>query len=272
MKNISELEPLFPFEAIDVPNSLKASIENHGVLLPFLVSGNRIIDGNKRYFILKELEKKEVRTVDCHGEPFEFHWLTNLFRTWNPVEIAMTFKNLPTEKQRDFCESMHINLSPNIQKAFDLVIDTPEIWPDLKENKISLSILRDLTYTGTNLNFYVSWLRKLNGTVAEKRLVASWIRQCSIRGTLPEKLDCIEFCEAKKILQGLTNPRQQKALERFSKTLSNISLPPDTKLEIDPTFEKPGITVQIRVKRNTLNNLELLKTSLERLFCSNDDL
>ncbi len=183
-----------------------------------------------------------------------------------PVEIALTAAQLPENMLPAFCVSMQLPLSPHLRRAFTLITATPDIWNDLMESRLTLSILRDLAHLEEKMEKFTRLLLPLKATIAEKRLLAGLMKQCARRGKIPDSFDSEDFAEIKESLEKVCQPRRSEALKKFSRTISEIDFPPGTKIEIDPSFEHPGVIVHVCIKRNNLYKLASIEKSLDSLF------
>ncbi len=265
-----DLKPVIPENAVIIHETLAMSVEKFGILNPLLVSEGQVVDGQKRLELALKQNFKEVLVVQTSGLPFILRWQANLNRPWNPVEIALTATNISENVLPEFCASMQMPLSPHLRRSFKFITDTPDLWNDFKENRLSLTILRDLAHLGEEMERFTRLLLSLETTMAEKRVLAGLLKQCSKRGNIPGIFDSDEFDKIRDQLENICQPRRTAAVRKFSQTISEIEFPPGTKVEIDQSFEHPGVVLHVSIKRNHLYKLSSIEKSLDKLFSRMD--
>lgn len=262
----TSLTSLFPEEAIFPPACLENSLNEDGLLLPLLVIGGRVVDGQKRFRLLKGMGAPEIPTIKGMGCPWICYWKANEHRSWNPVEIALVFQSIDSESRGEFLRTVSLSPSPHLAAALEFVALHPELWSDLHSGKLPLSALRDLAHLGIQMPLFAKALIALKGTVAEKRLIANLLRQAAGKGPLPEDLVSDEFSVFKQSLEKISQPRRMMAQERFEAAMKTIHLPPGTSIETDPTFERPGLRLQTNIKRKDIQKLKIVQEEVEKLF------
>lgn len=260
------LKTLIPAGVFVIPENLAESIEKYGILNPLLISENLVIDGQKRLEVALKQNLKEVPVVQVSGLPFILRWQVNMQRPWSPVEIAFTAANIPETILPEFCASMQLPLSPHLSRSFKFITLNPEFWNDLIENRITLQILRDLAHLDEKMNIFSPSLASLKATMAEKRILAGLLRQCAKRGKVPDRFESEEFEIIRDQLESICQPRRTEAMHKYSQTISELEFPAGTKIDIDPSFEHPGVVVHVGIKKNQLYKLAEIGKSLDRLF------
>ncbi|MBF0543849.1 MAG: hypothetical protein HQM08_05435 [Candidatus Riflebacteria bacterium] len=266
MMKIFDLKPLFPEEAVSPDSRLSKSLESYGLIEPIVISERTIVDGNKRVFALINSGKTEVETRQVSGNPFVLHWQTNLKRTWDVPESALTFAKLPEENRREFCESMGISSSPQTSQILKIIAYNKLLWPPLIENPSLITILREIGNLKERVEYYISIMVYINGTIAEKRLISGLLRQCERREILPAKIDEKEASDLIKTLTELVQPRRDSVFKRIVNLFEKHPLPPATTATPDQNLEHPGLEIKTHIKRNELKKLDTIKNSLEKVF------
>ncbi|MBF0410724.1 MAG: ParB N-terminal domain-containing protein [Candidatus Riflebacteria bacterium] len=265
--SISELTPLFPLEAFVCDEKLIESVRQFGLINPIIISSeNKIIDGHKRLAALSTLGQKECCTKTFSGDPYIIHWHTNQFRTWSLPEAALTFLELNPGLQKTFCETTGFSQSPQNSQMMKFIAENRNIWQKLHENPGLASVLKDIANLSDSREYFAEKLISMNGTIAEKRLIAALLKQSDRRGVLPIALDENITAEALINLKRLVQPRREEVFSKIEKYFSETKVPAQTSIEVDPTLERTGFSVKTHIKRHELKRIDEIRNFLDKAF------
>jgi hypothetical protein len=264
--NISDVAFFLPEPLVLVSPAFLEEIREHGVLAPIMIAGEVTVDGHRRLKAARTLGHQHIPHMEITGDPAFLYWKLNASRPWNPVETAWVYSRLAETARPGFCQSLGLTLSPHVARALAHVAAHPALWPGLLENRLTIPILRDLAHFDTPFERLVTFFLGLEATLGEKRLLAGLFKQCHSRRVFPETFEGLSFADAVKALESLVQPRRCQALQTFREALAEVQLPAGVSVQCDPTFEKPGVDVTIRLKRHQLERLQETRNKLELLF------
>lgn len=268
---IVDIEYLFPDSLILVTDDILASIKKSSILTPIIMIGNKVVDGNRRVKACKALGLLEINSIqfeDSQCNPYLLFLELNINRPLNPFEAGWLSFNIDAQNQKEFCERSKIQYSPQMVEALHYV---GKNYQQL-ENQLPLNIWRELAHIDNGLNKYGSFLSSVKGTVSEKRVIANLLRHCFRKKQLPDELLGDNGKAIISFLENIAKPRQNNALAKWNKALEDIDFPKGLNVKIDPTFEKPGISLNIHVLRKNLSRIDDTKKVLESLFTSVEEL
>ncbi len=258
---------VIPFEAVRAPEGLKASLARYGSLTPFVFHGDILVDGLKRWSLLSNEQRLLVPVVESSAPSAAVaRWLANASRPWNVIETALLLPLFSESERADFALDRRLALAPNLLRTFEVLATHTELWESAIDSALPMSIWRDLGTLEHRLVEAVRLMLSINGTVAEKRQLASLLRQAALKNLFPESLDSSDLRILLGQLQQRLSPRREDVMRRYEEALREIELPGDVDLIIDPVFEKPGVTVKLHLRRQKLAQLEKLRQSLDHLF------
>lgn len=263
--NINDFKLLIPKEFISLNEELIHSIKTRGIIVPIVVSDGFVCDGHKRILACEKLGINRLPVVFAEGSPAELLFELN-DREMRVNEIALLSKKLSDKQIADICKKADFSNSPQMVFAVKYLSGLLEKAPELYAYELPANIWRELGHLGEDIAKYALDLLKMQGTVGEKRNIASFLRQAQRRGELPESIKAEKAAEILPLLQKTAQPRRTQAYEKYERALENIVLPGSASLKIDPTFAQPGVNLNISLKRSELYKLEDAKTALEKLF------
>ena len=265
MKNISELKPIFDSNFITFDEQLCKSIKRFGILSPIIVSDNVICDGHKRYKACMQLGIESVPVTEIFGSPVElFIELNN--RDFDVNTVAMLARNLDDKKVAEVCRKVGFSDSPQMVSAIRILSEILETKPYLVNNKLPSNIWRELGHLGNSMKKYAEALLTMEGTVSEKRNIASCLRQAQRRNELPDSIKAEKASDILPLLQKTAQPRRTYAFDKYEKAVAQINFPSGVVLKIDPTFAQSGIVVTLPIQANDLEKLDKTKEALKVLF------
>jgi len=269
MTFVNDFRCLLPPEAVaEITDSLVKSIKEFGVISPIAVLENTVVDGHRRLACMKMLGINNVAVSSLNGTPWSLYWQLNINRSWNLVEMALVCKNLPAAEMKKFLVSRSMKHSPHLEQCLFWIADHPNAWASVLDGSVSMAMLRDLSHLGTFMGEAFSLLASLTATSAERRMIAGLLRRILGKGLkLPfERIKELSVAEILSVLLELLEPRRTAVAKKFTEFYKQISWPKGVRLEVDPVFEEPGITLHMQVRRNQRNRIQEVANGLDQLF------
>ena len=263
--DINDFRLLIPLEFIKVKEDLIESIKTRGIISPVVVADGMVCDGHKRVAACIRLGIKRLPVVYANGNPAELLFELN-DREFCINEIALLCKNISDKQIADICKKAGLSTSPQMVFAVKYLSGLLEKAPELYSYELPANIWRELGHLGENIDKYAKDLLEMQGTVSEKRNIASFLRQAQRRGELPDSIKAEKTVEILPLLQKTAQPRRTQAYEKFEKAVETIEFPTSMNVKIDSTFAQPGVTINMSITRSELSRLDDAKTALEKLF------
>ena len=263
--DINEFKLLFPEKYIRINEELIESIKFRGVIAPVVIAEGFVCDGHKRISACKKLGINRLPAVIADGNPAELHFELN-DREFSLNELAILSKTLSDKQISNICKKAGFSNSPQMVFAVKYLSNLLEKAPELYSCEMPANIWRELGHLDENLDRYARDLLEMQGTVSEKRNIASFLRQAQRRGELPQSIKAEKASEILPLLQKTAQPRRAEAYDKYEKALERINLPSGTTIRIDPTFAQPGVCLNMSISRSEINKLDKTKESLKMLF------
>ena len=263
--NINDFKFLIPKDFVTLKDELVESIKSRGIISPIAVADDFVCDGHKRILACEKLGIKRIPAVFAEGNPVELLFELN-DREFNINELALLCKSLSDKQISNICKKAGFSNSPQMVFAVKYLSSLLEKAPELYSYDMPANIWRELGHLGEDLYKYARDLLVMQGTVGEKRNIASFLRQAQRRGELPESIKAEKAAKILPRLQKTAQPRRTQAYEKYERAMENIVLPASAVVKIDPTFAQPGVNLNISLKRSELYKLDDTKTALEKLF------
>lgn len=263
--NITQLQPLIPFETITPSQNLLDSISRYGVLSPVMVVGDVICDGHRRVAACLKLGINEIPVLKINGNPVELFFELNN-REFDVNQVSLLTSGLSDKEISLICDKVGFSDSPQMVAAIKYLSQLLKNKPELLDYQLPANIWRELGHLGDSISLYAEDLMRLPGTVGEKRNIAAFLRQAKRRNELPTSIKADNASKLLPILQKTAQPRRTEAFEKYEKALSDVDFPSGVSIKIDPTFAQPGVSITANIKRNELDKLEKTVNSLESLF------
>jgi len=268
----NSLSSLLPEMVLPTPDDLVESIRRHGLISPLIVCDEKVCDGIKRLTALKILKAQKASILKRDKNPYVLRWQANAARPWNSVETAVVWRGLPQEQRDVFCRSLNLSPSPHLSKAFAFIIKREDLWHKFISSGFPLTLLRESTHLGEKMESFVIQLLEMTATMGQKRMIAGLLKQCSLKRSLPDRISISNPDEMIAHLEALAQPRRQKAQMKLKEALASIEMPSNTFIEIDASFEQPGVLLKTRIKRNEIGKLQKAALVLESLFDKMEEL
>ncbi|HPR64157.1 MAG TPA: hypothetical protein PK014_08020 [Thermoanaerobaculia bacterium] len=260
------MSPLIPQSVVEVSGALQKSIEICGILEPVRISNTIVVDGLRRMAAALALGLDDIPVQEISGDPHILRWHLNLTRPWNLLETAHVYKGLKDSQKKAFLSDLSMGDSPSIPAVMDLLVSDPSLHPAILEGRMTLAALRDLAASGSDFRFWVKVLLEAKGTVGERRVAASLVRDCVFRETLPGVPAVASVKDVIAWLHPLAHPETDTRMNELNTALGEVNLPPGVRVHADPTLEREGVELSFRVTRRDLSRLEEIRQSLARLF------
>ena len=258
MIDVNSLKLLINEDFISYKNELFESIKTHGIIAPVVVSDNILCDGHKRIKICKTLGINKVPVVYTEGNPVELLFELN-DREFDINQVAILTKNLSDKEVSNICKKAGYSNSPQMVFALKYMATLLEKSPELFQYQLPANIWRELGHLGKDIERYASDLLVMQGTVSEKRSIASFLRQAQRRNELPDSIKAEKTVEILPKMQKIAQPRRTKAYEKYEKALKKIDLPNSLNIRIDSTFEQSGVSLSLNLNRFELEKLDKTK-------------
>lgn len=261
---------LLPLDMVTVSPALERSVRQRGILVPAIGCGQLIIDGHQRIKAALQAGQNHVPVVDIQGEPGLLFAELNQHRALQPFEIVSVFSKVPDRKKGEFCLACNLSTSPQMLRLLDFLAVEYQNFEPQKFNGIPMNIWREIAHLK---NFgLIKWFVELEGTVSEKRMTASLLRQSDRKNSLPEVIEAKSAREAIDFLNSLVQPRRTAALTKFQNCISEIDIPSGISFKIDQTFDRPGMDFQLHVTRNSVKRFEQAAVIAEKIFAKVEEL
>ena len=265
--DINSLKLLIKEEFITYKDELFESIKAHGVISPIVVSQNTVCDGHKRIAICKKLGIEDVPVVYTDGKPVELLFeLNDREFDINHVATLLLGHNLTDKEISNICKKAGFSNSPQMVFAIKYLTTLLEKSPELYQYQLPANIWRELGHLGKDIDRYASDLLVMQGTVSEKRSIATFLRQAQRRNELPDSIKAEKTVEILPKIQKIAQPRKTEAYEKYEKAVAKIEFPNSLNIRIDPTFEQSGVALSLNVNRFELEKLDKTKEALQKLF------
>ncbi len=250
---------LVPLEYLKIDEILQRSLKKEGQLSPVILAEGNIVDGIKRYHILKKLKKK-IEFKEMKSEPFSLRLNLNLQRKFTLPEIAFMYKKAPEKLKLEILKTGGIPSIPEINEIFDLLLSNKNLIRKANLNKINISTLNDLIFWEKKAKEVSLKFSKLEGTFSELKNVSSLLRKAKIEG-----LENIKFKKNAKemeiYLRKILYPNYSSALKKFKEKIRSLKLPKDLKIKEKDFFEEKELEIFINL--NEKNQEEIFKFLFE---------
>lgn len=264
---------LIPLQAVSPSEKLLLSVAENGVLVPAIICEGMLVDGHQRIKAALNAGKKGIPTIEVEGNPFMLFAELNQHRQLYPLETAIAYAGIEDKHlKKEFCGKIGLSESPQMSKSLIFIAQNYLKFPAQNFNSLPLNIWRELGHIEKNYDQILTDFLRFEGTIGEKRLIAGLLRQCARKTELPEKFPSNEGKAIISFLNSIVQPRRSQALEKYEKTISNLKIPAGINIKIDSTFSKPGIDIQIHVKRNSLERFNQAGELARKIFTEVEEL
>ncbi len=263
--NITQLQPLIPFETITPSQNLLDSISKYGILTPVMVVDGVICDGHRRVAACLKLGINEITVIELNGNPVELFFELNN-REFDVNQVSLLTSGLSDKEIALICNKVGYSDSPQMVAAIKYLSRLLKTKPQLLDCQLPANIWRELGHLGESIALYAEDLMLLAGTVGEKRNIAAFLRQAKRRNELPASIKAENASKLLPVLQKTAQPRRTEAFEKYEKALGDVGFPSGVSIKIDPAFVQPGVSIIANIKRNELDKLEKTANALESLF------
>lgn len=265
------LKPLIPVKYLQIEENIINSIKKEGQLNPVIISKNKIVDGIKRYFILKKLKKK-IKYEEMEGEPFTLRLNLNLQRKWTLPETGFFYLNSSCESKKEILKIFRIPANPDLDEIFKLLLSDEGLVKLGILNKINISTLSDLIIWKEKAKEISKKFSKLKGTFSELKNVSILLKKAKIEG-----IENIKFKKNAKemeiYLKKILYKNYIKDLKKFKEKLIKLKIPEDIKIKEKDFFEEKEIEILIKLNEKNFNeifdfilkNKEKIKEILEKM-------
>ncbi len=262
---------LVPLDSISVNKDLSASIKNSGVIVPVVMNDGLVIDGHRRIIAAGLAKIDQIPCIQAEQDPYNLYAELNQHRQVMPLEGAILVKQIKDNRQKmNFCRQNHISASPQMIGILEYLATHRGSYTPDQINSIPLNTWRELAHL--DFSNLLPWFIQINGTVSAKRQIAGLLRQCQRLGHQSYPLDEIQADEVIKKLKQIAQPRRSKVLENFEQAVDNIDLPAGIKINIDSTFNKPGIDFNLHITRKSLSRFKQASDIAGEIFAKVEEL
>ncbi len=264
--SIKELTNFFPDSLVEQDSNLETSLNKVSLVSPLTVCQNLVIDGEKRLNYLRANNSAEVNCLCIEGNPAEILIELKEVKSFPMEKIAWLYLKLDASGKDRLLDKAGISQSPQMAYIINHIGNLITNKELSKPSGIPINVWRELGHLGEKVDLYLKDLISMEGTVSEKRIIANLLKSCKLRDNLPEKLPEGDAKKSIAFLESMANPRKTETNKNLEAVLSSLNLPKGVNLKLDPTLEKPGVEVSLRLKRNKLSVLTDLQSELEKLF------
>jgi len=244
---------LVPLNYLRIEDSLLNSLKNTNLLSHIIIIDDTIIDGIKRYFILKKLKKK-MEFKEMEGDPFFLRFHLNIERKWTLPEIAYTYLNSSEKLKKEILKAKEISFYPEIEKIFKLLLSVEGLIKLSILNKINISTLNDLIFWGEKAFEISEKFSKMEGTFSEFKNVSVLLRKAKLEG-----MENFKFKKKAKdmenYLKKILYPNYTKDLKKFKDLLKKLKVPKDIKIKEFEFFEEKAIEIFIKLNGKNEENV-----------------
>lgn len=242
-------KPLVPFKYLQVDEILINSLKKEGQLNAVILIDGKIIDGIKRFYILKKLKKK-IKFTEMKGEAFSLRLNLNLQRSFTLPEIAFMYMNAHKDLKEEILKAGKISKNPQIEEIFKLLLSNKDLIKKSISNKIGISVLSDLIFWKEKVVEVSSKFSKIEGTFSELKNVSALLRKAKIEG-----IENIKFRKNAKemeiYLKNILYPNYSKDIKRFKEKIKSLKLPKEIKIKEKDFFEEKEIEIFINLNEKS---------------------
>lgn len=256
-----------------IAEKLEKSIAAFGILAPVLLCDGLVVDGHQRLACALNCGITSVETVNVCGTAEMLYLELNRHRNISPGEIVALLRrvNHDSEMIAKILAAAGLTSTPQLLKVFNFLADC-ESFTDENLNALPVNVWRELGHLQTDLQPVAEWLVKLPATMAEKRLIAGMLRQADRRKALPQSFSAENGTAAIAWLAQIVQPRRSETMQKVLPLLESKNVPAGISVKIDPTFEKPGLEMQIHLTRNHLDRFAEAEKLARELFARVEEL
>lgn len=261
----AKLRAIFPTELITYSDEMFSSIRDFGLVSPLIILNNTVVDGNRRFKAALDNNLKTVDVIEINDKeqkPYLLFSELNNGRKLSSFQLSWLFIHIEKGDYADFYQLNGLQESPQLNDVLNYLGNN---FNSIK-NELPLNIWRELAHVEQGLNKFGELLGKIEGTISEKRQIANLLRQSYRKNCLPDTLEDAPIkCIIEK-LKSISKPRQTTSLKKWEQFLNDTKLPKGLRLKIDPTFEKPGVNLEMHITKNKLDKIDDIKQTLIKLF------
>lgn len=248
-----DFKPLVPVDYLQIEDSLINSLKNFGQINPVILSRGKIVDGIKRFHILKKLKKK-IDFQEKEGDPFFLRLNLNLQRKFTLPEIAFIYLNSPENLKKEILRISGIPPYPEVDEIFNLLLSQKGLIKLSILNKINISTLRDLIIWEEKAGAISKKFSKMKGTFSELKNVSSLLRKAKIEG-----IENLKFKknagEMENYLKKLLFPNYMKDLKKFKEKIKKLKIPEGLRIKEKDFFEEREIEILINLNEKNFENI-----------------
>lgn len=258
------IKPLVPIDYLQIEDALINSIKNFGQINPVILSGGKIVDGIKRFYILKKLKKK-IDFEEREGDPFFLRFNLNLQRKFTLPEIAFIYLNSPKNLKKEILKISGIPPYPEIEEIFNLLLSQKGLIKLSILNKINFSNLKDLIIWEEKAGEISKSFSQMKGTFSELKNVSSLLKKAKIEGI--ENLKFKKNAKEMEIyLKKLLYPNYMKDLKNFKEKINKLKVPKGLKIKEKDFFEDKEIEILINLNEENFEDIfEFLFENREKI-------
>lgn len=270
LKEIStdHLSCLLPDALSIMPEALRQSVAQHGVLVPPVICNGVLCDGHRRLAASKAAGNKTILCLETTGVAGLLFAELNSHRELTAYEAAAVFSQLAPAEQTAFLGQVGMSESPQMRAALQFIALKVLCQEKLLSHSLPVNVWRELGHLGEAIDRFAISLLELPGTAAEKRNIAALLRQAQRRNELPEVLPGKDAAEVLANMQKIAQPRRTDALEKFQQALAKADLPTGALVKIDPTFTQPGLQVSLQITRNHSERFDQTRKAVDSIFAA----
>jgi hypothetical protein len=235
------------------------------------VADDLLIDGHRRVAAAGQAKIDQIPCIQVNQDPYTLYAELNQHRQIMPLEGAILVEQIKDRQQKaSFCRQNHISASPQMINILEYLAFKHGAFSAEQVNSIPFNTWRELSH----LDFasLLPWFININGTVSAKRQIAALLRQCQRLGHENYPIDELQADEVIKKLKQIAQPRRTEAIERYEQAVASIDMPPGIKINIDSTFNKPGIDFNLHVTRKSLTRFEQAADVAGHIFAKVEEL